>query len=121
MCSTSRRSIGGRRSRRRRLADQAARPPPSGAPAACTGTAADPGGGRFPGAGAGAFRLRPDAPPSEADFKRAYAEAALKAGIAKDQAVRIYGFEASGNGRYDVQAGLETPAPSAAHLDGAGL
>ncbi len=32
---------------------------------------------------------------------------ALSAGITKEQAVRIYGFEAGGNGRYDVQAGLE--------------
>jgi hypothetical protein len=55
------------------------------------------------------FGFVPDRPQAEADFKRAYAEAALKAGINRDQAVRIYGFEASGNGRHDVQAGLETP------------
>lgn len=54
------------------------------------------------------FDFTPDRPASEAEFKRAYAEAALKAGIGKDQAVRIYGFEATGNGRHDVQAGLET-------------
>lgn len=57
------------------------------------------------------FAFAPETPASEGDFKRGYAEAALAAGIAKDQAVRIYGFEASGNGRYDVQAGLETPGP----------
>lgn len=55
------------------------------------------------------FGFVPEPPPSEADFKRAYAAAAAKTGISKDQAVRIYGFEASGNGRYDVQAGLEAP------------
>ena len=55
------------------------------------------------------FGFEPEMPASEADFKRAYALAAAKVGIAKDQAVRIYGFEASGNGRYDVQAGLEAP------------
>jgi len=54
------------------------------------------------------FGFVPDAP-SEADFKRAYATAALQAGIEKSQAVRIFGFEAGGNGRYDVQAGLEAP------------
>ncbi len=55
------------------------------------------------------FGFEPEMPASEADFKRAYALAAAKVGIAADQAVRIYGFEASGNGRYDVQAGLEVP------------
>jgi hypothetical protein len=55
------------------------------------------------------FNFAPDMPASETAFKRAYAQAAMKAGIAKDQAVRIYGFEASGNGRFDVQAGLEAP------------
>ena len=55
------------------------------------------------------FTFTPDRPQAEADFKRAYAQAALKAGISRDQAVRIYGFEATGNGRHDVQAGLESP------------
>jgi hypothetical protein len=57
------------------------------------------------------FGFTPERAPTEADFKRAYAEAALAAGINRDQAVRIYGFEASGNGRHDVQAGLESSAP----------
>ena len=57
------------------------------------------------------FGFAPETPAGETDFKRAYAQAAVKAGIAKDQAVRIYGFEASGNGRYDVQAGLEASGP----------
>jgi hypothetical protein len=55
------------------------------------------------------FDFTPDSPASEGEYKRAYAEAALRVGITKDQAVRIYGFEASGNGTYDVQAGLEKP------------
>ena len=41
------------------------------------------------------------------EFKRAYAAAALAAGLTPDQAVRIYSFEATGNGSYDVEAGLE--------------
>ena len=44
---------------------------------------------------------------TESEFKRAYAKAALAAGLTKEQIVRIYGFEAGGNGDYDVQAGLE--------------
>ena len=32
---------------------------------------------------------------------------ALAAGLTKQQIVRIYSFEAGGNGEYDVQAGLE--------------
>ncbi len=44
---------------------------------------------------------------SETEFKRAYAKTALAAGLTKDQVVRVYGFEATGNGNYDIQAGLE--------------
>jgi hypothetical protein len=53
------------------------------------------------------FKFEPRKPAGELDYKRAYAKAALAAGIGKEQAVRIYGFEAGGNGGYDVQAGLE--------------
>jgi hypothetical protein len=53
------------------------------------------------------FNFVPQRPPNELEFKRAYAKVAAAAGLSKDQAVRIYGFEASGNGTYDVQAGLE--------------
>jgi len=59
------------------------------------------------------FRFKPEPPTSEIEFKRAYATAAAAAGISKDQAVRIYVFEAGGDGGYDVQAGLETPKPEA--------
>jgi hypothetical protein len=57
------------------------------------------------------YRFTPARPANEAEYKRAYARIALEAGIGKDQAVRIYGFEASGNGKYDVQAGLESGKP----------
>ena len=59
------------------------------------------------------FRFVPQQPQSEIEYKRAYARVAAAAGITKDQAVRIYAFEASGNGKYDVQAGLEYPRPGA--------
>ncbi|HXW41551.1 MAG TPA: hypothetical protein VEK75_10130 [Xanthobacteraceae bacterium] len=53
------------------------------------------------------FRFTPHLPQSEDEFKRAYAKVALAAGLTRDQIVRIYGFEATGNGSYDVEAGLE--------------
>jgi hypothetical protein len=53
------------------------------------------------------FKFVPRLPHSESEFKRAYATAALAAGLTGNQIVRIYGFEAGGNGGYDVQAGLE--------------
>lgn len=59
------------------------------------------------------FQFTPQKPASENEFKRAYAAVASAAGLTKDQAVRIYGFEASGNGAYDVQAGLEDNKPGA--------
>jgi len=53
------------------------------------------------------FKFTPRLPRSEGEFKRAYAETASAAGLSKDQIVRVYAFEATGNGDYDVQAGLE--------------
>jgi hypothetical protein len=53
------------------------------------------------------FKFVPRLPQSEGEFKRAYAAVALEAGLTRDQVLRIYSFEATGNGRYDVQAGLE--------------
>ena len=53
------------------------------------------------------FDFVPQQPRSEIEFKRAYARVAAAAGISKDQAVRVYGFEVGGNGSYDTQAGLE--------------
>ena len=53
------------------------------------------------------FKFVPRLPQSETEFKRGYAKVALAAGLTRDQIVRIYGFEATGNGSYDIEAGLE--------------
>jgi hypothetical protein len=60
-----------------------------------------------------AFCFVPQLPQSEIDYKRAYAKVALAVGLTKEQVVRVYGFESGGNGKYDVQAGLEYAAPGA--------
>ena len=52
------------------------------------------------------FGFVPDRPASDVDFKRAYAKAALAAGLTRDQIVGVYVFETGGNGSYDSQAGL---------------
>ena len=59
------------------------------------------------------FNFVPQQPRSEIEYKRAYAKVAAAAGLTRDQVVRIYGFEAGGDGKYDVQAGLEQPKPGA--------
>jgi hypothetical protein len=59
------------------------------------------------------FNFVPQRPQAEIDYKRAYAAVAAAAGLTREQAVRIYGFESGGNGKYDVQAGLEHPGPTA--------
>jgi hypothetical protein len=59
------------------------------------------------------FKFTPRRPENELEFKRAYAEAAAAAGLTRNQAVRVYAFEATGNGAYDVQAGLEYSRPGA--------
>jgi hypothetical protein len=59
------------------------------------------------------FNFVPLQPRSEMDYKRAYAKTASAAGLTKEQAVRIYAFESGGDGKYDVQAGLEQPKPGA--------
>ena len=53
------------------------------------------------------YKFTPRAPRNDREFKRAYVAAAAAAGLSKDQVVRIYGFEATGNGTYDLEAGLE--------------
>jgi hypothetical protein len=53
------------------------------------------------------FDFAPEKPTSEIDFKRAYARVATAAGLTRDQAVRVYAFEATGNGKYDLVAGQE--------------
>jgi len=57
------------------------------------------------------FGFTPEMPAHEIDYKRAYAKAATAAGFAKTTCVKIYGFEATGNGTYDIQAGLEYGRP----------
>ncbi|MGB6659047.1 MAG: hypothetical protein WBE48_12490 [Xanthobacteraceae bacterium] len=53
------------------------------------------------------FNFVPRIPQSDIAFKQVYAQVAQAAGLTKDQVVRIYSFEATGNGSYDVEAGLE--------------
>jgi hypothetical protein len=59
----------------------------------------------FLNAAAEQFGFVPDRP-SELEFKRAYAKAAMSAGLTRDQVVGIYAFETGGNGTYDMQAGV---------------
>jgi len=53
------------------------------------------------------FGFTPQAPETELAYKQAYAKVAAAAGLTKEAAVKIYGFESGGNGGYDVQAGRE--------------
>jgi hypothetical protein len=53
------------------------------------------------------FKFTPRLPRNDGEFKRAYVGVAAAAGLTKDQVVRIYSFEATGNGTYDLEAGLE--------------
>jgi hypothetical protein len=53
------------------------------------------------------YQWTPQRPASEIEFKRAYARAALAAGLTREQAVRVYSFETGGTGNYDVQSGIE--------------
>jgi hypothetical protein len=53
----------------------------------------------------------PDQPQDEREFKRAYAQAALEAGLTRAQVVGVYAFETGGHGSYDTQAGLLFPKP----------
>jgi len=53
------------------------------------------------------FKFSPRQPQTDGEFKRAYVKIAQAAGLTQDQIVRIYSFEATGNGSYDVEAGRE--------------
>jgi hypothetical protein len=59
------------------------------------------------------FQFVPARPGSEREYRRSYAGVAAAAGITRDQAVRVYAFESGGDGKYDVQAGLEYDRPGA--------
>ena len=61
----------------------------------------------FLAAAADEFKFTPRLPRNDSEFKRAYVAAAAAAGLTKDQVVRIYSFEATGNGTYDLEAGFE--------------
>ena len=53
------------------------------------------------------FGFVPDRP-SESEFKRAYAKAALRGGLTREQIIGVYAFETGGNGTYDTQAGVSS-------------
>ena len=57
------------------------------------------------------FGFVPNRPQNDIDFKRAYAKVAAAAGLTRDQVVGVYAFETSGNGTYDMQAGLSPSRP----------
>jgi hypothetical protein len=57
------------------------------------------------------FGFTPQPPAAEMDYKRAYARVAAAAGLTKEACIKVYGFEATGNGRYDIQAGFEYGRP----------
>jgi hypothetical protein len=59
------------------------------------------------------YKFTPERPRSELEYKRAYVATAAAAGLTRAQIVRIYAFECGGNGKYDVQAGLEYERPNA--------
>jgi hypothetical protein len=59
------------------------------------------------------FGFVPERPANELEFKRAYAKAALTAGLTRDQIVGVYAFETGGNGTYDMQAGVSATRPNA--------
>lgn len=59
------------------------------------------------------FNFSPSRPKTDQEFKVAYAREATAAGLTSEQAVRIYAFEATGNGTYMTQAGLEYNSTSA--------
>jgi hypothetical protein len=59
------------------------------------------------------FGFVPERPQTELAFKRAYAKAALEAGLTRDQIVGVFAFETGGNGTYDMQAGVSATRPNA--------
>lgn len=52
------------------------------------------------------FQWAPQQPATEIQFRRAYARFAARAGLTREQAVRVYAFETGGDGRHDSQSGL---------------
>ncbi len=61
----------------------------------------------FLAAGKKVYKFVPQRAKTELEYKRVYARLAAAAGLTRQQIVRVYAFESGGNGKYDVQAGLE--------------
>jgi hypothetical protein len=59
------------------------------------------------------FGFTPEKPTDEHAYRRAYARAALAAGLTPRACVKVYAFESGGDGGYAVQAGLEYDRPGA--------
>jgi hypothetical protein len=57
------------------------------------------------------YSFVPERPASEREFKRAYVQTALAAGLTREQILRVYAFETGGNGTYDMQAGVNPAKP----------
>lgn len=64
-------------------------------------------------AAAAEFGFIPDRPQREIEFKRAYGQAALAAGLTREQIIGVYAFETGGNGTYDMQSGVTPTRPKA--------
>lgn len=62
-------------------------------------------------AAADEFGFAPNRPQNEGEFKRAYARAALSAGLTREQIIGVYAFETGGNGTYDMQSGVTPTRP----------
>ncbi len=59
------------------------------------------------------FGFTPQLPSNDDEYRRAYAKAALAAGLTPEECVKVFAFESGGDGGYAVQAGLEYDRPGA--------
>ncbi|MGO4684906.1 hypothetical protein [Hyphomicrobium sp. 2TAF46] len=57
------------------------------------------------------FDFVPERPANDDQYRHAYAQTALAAGLTPAQCVRVYAFESGGDGNYAIQAGLEYGRP----------
>jgi len=57
------------------------------------------------------FGFVPERPANDDQYRHAYAQTALAAGLTPEQCVKIYAFESGGDGGYAIQAGLEYGRP----------
>ncbi|EJF88697.1 hypothetical protein [Bartonella tamiae] len=65
-----------------------------------------PGTQDFMAASKKIYGFTPERPTDEAEFMRAYAEAAQRVGLTRNQLVSIYAFETGGDGTHDLQSGM---------------